>query len=232
VEETISNTLRINIGCGATPTPDWRNYDNSQTIRIAKIPLLVRVLSALKLLNAKQKNYSDFLTSNSINYADARRRIPEAAGSVDVVYSSHMLEHLDRREALAFLAEAKRVLKRGGRIRLAVPGLRQIVDNYLESENADDFMIETRLQRTTLTSVSEKFKYLIVGDRGHKFLYDEMSLVKLLGIAGFAEVEALPPGATNIPDPGHLNLKERFPESIFVEAVNPQDPVLTHQSGL
>jgi len=213
-----SGSLRVNIGCGATPTPGWKNYDNSQTIRVTKIPILIRVFSSLKLLSTKQKQYSEFLKANSINFADARRHIPETSDSVDVVYSSHMLEHLDRREASAFLAEAKRVLKSGGVLRLAVPGLRQIVENYLKSDDADGFMIETRLQRTSLKSISDKFKFLIVGDRGHKFLYDEKSLVKLLGNAGFIEVAALPPGVTNIPDPGELNLEERIPESIFVEA--------------
>ena len=215
-----SELLRVNIGCGATPTPGWKNYDNSQTLRIARIPFLARMLSSLKLLSAQQKSYSEFLKSNSINFADASRRIPEATGAVDVVYSSHMVEHLDRREARAFLAEAKRVLRPGGRIRLALPGLRQIVDHYLESEDADGFMIESRLQRASLTSISSKLKFLVFGDRGHKFLYDEKSLVKLLETAGFSEVTALPTGSTNIPNPGELDLEERFPESIYVEAVN------------
>jgi hypothetical protein len=94
------------------------------------------------------------------------------------------------------------------------------VDKYIESENADDFMIETRLQRSSLTSISEKFKFLIVGDRGHKYLYDEKSLVKLLDIAGYTEIGALPPGITNIPDPGELDLEERYPESIYVEGLS------------
>ena len=29
-------SLKINIGCGDTPTKGWRNYDNSWSVRLAK----------------------------------------------------------------------------------------------------------------------------------------------------------------------------------------------------
>ncbi len=37
--------VRINIGCGATSAPGWVNLDNSWTIRLAKWPAAVRLLS-------------------------------------------------------------------------------------------------------------------------------------------------------------------------------------------
>jgi hypothetical protein len=40
-----------------------------------------------------------------MKWADGTKHIPEAKGSVEVVYSSHMLEHLDRVETRAFLRE-------------------------------------------------------------------------------------------------------------------------------
>jgi predicted SAM-dependent methyltransferase len=39
-----------------------------------------------------------------------------------------MIEHLDRREARSFLAEARRVLRPGGVLRLAAPDLSRLVD--------------------------------------------------------------------------------------------------------
>jgi hypothetical protein len=36
--------IRVNIGCGQSPTPSWKNFDNSLTVRIAKSSLLTYLL--------------------------------------------------------------------------------------------------------------------------------------------------------------------------------------------
>jgi crotonobetainyl-CoA:carnitine CoA-transferase CaiB-like acyl-CoA transferase len=50
-------------------------------------------------------------------------------------------------------------------------------------------------------------------------MYDGRSLSKLLCDAGFAAVSIMPPGKTNITDPGGLDLEERAEESVYVEGV-------------
>jgi len=65
-----------------------------------------------------------FAHFNSVEYCDAARRLPLPNAAADVLYSSHMLEHLDRDEASTFLKEARRILRCGGIIRIAVPDLR------------------------------------------------------------------------------------------------------------
>jgi predicted SAM-dependent methyltransferase len=145
-----------------------------------------------------------------------------ADASADVVYSSHMVEHLDRDEAGQFLREAMRVLTPGGTLRIAVPNLQWHVGNYLASANADDFMAQTRLGRTLPKTFAAKLRAMVFGVRGdHVWMYDERSLARLLEQAGFARVKACPPGQTRIAEPGALNLTERFPESIFVEGTKP-----------
>jgi len=32
--------MRVNIGCGQSPTPGWINFDNSLTVKIARSSLL------------------------------------------------------------------------------------------------------------------------------------------------------------------------------------------------
>lgn len=54
-----------------------------------------------------------------------------ADGSVDEVYASHILEHFGSRESQDVLNEWVRVLKPGGRIRVAVPDFRWCCQNYL-----------------------------------------------------------------------------------------------------
>ena len=36
VKKIETRSLKINIGCGDTPTKGWSNYDNSWSVRLAK----------------------------------------------------------------------------------------------------------------------------------------------------------------------------------------------------
>lgn len=211
----------VNIGCGRSPTEGWSNYENSLSIHLAKMPILTFVLKCFGLLNEQQRRTISFFKGSSIKYADARNHIPEPDHFVDILYSCHMLEHLDSDEAQAFLTEAKRVLKHGGYIRLAVPDLRLIVNDYLQSGDADRFMNDMDLSRRVAQSLLSKIRYLFVGDRGHKYLYDGASLCKLLASAAFKDTKVMPEGETMIPEPGSMNLAERSPSTVYIEAVNP-----------
>lgn len=210
----------LNVGCGCTPTEGWSNYENSLSLQIAKMPILTSLLKRLGLLNEQQRQAIAFFNKTSIKYADARKRIPEADHSVDVLYSSHMLEHLNVNEARTFLAEAKRVLKHNGYIRIAVPDLRFIIDDYLHTGDADKFMNDTGLSRQSVKRVSQRIRFLFVGDRGHKHMYDGDSLCRFLESVGFKKAKVMPEGETMIPEPGALNLAERAPSSVYVEAIN------------
>jgi len=63
---------------------------------------------------------------------DLTKGLPYPSNSIDVCYSSHVLEHLKKTEATFFLQEQKRVLKSGGIIRVVVPDLETICMNYLK----------------------------------------------------------------------------------------------------
>ncbi|MFP4486928.1 MAG: methyltransferase domain-containing protein [Campylobacterales bacterium] len=58
--------------------------------------------------------------------------LPFENNSVDVVYSSHVLEHFPKCFAPIFLKECYRVLKSGTIIRVVVPDLEMIVRDYIE----------------------------------------------------------------------------------------------------
>ena len=49
------------------------------------------------------------------------RELPFEDETVDLIYASHVLEYFDRDEVLVVLKEWKRVLKKGGILRLSVP---------------------------------------------------------------------------------------------------------------
>jgi predicted SAM-dependent methyltransferase len=80
---------------------------------------------------------------------DVRQPLPLSDGSVDMCYSSHLLEHLGSGDAATFLREQHRVLKPQGAIRVAVPDLghlcRAFVDlqaRVLDGDNRVDFSLE------------------------------------------------------------------------------------------
>jgi len=60
-----------------------------------------------------------------------RTGIPFPAESFDLVYHSHVFEHIPKAQSEYFMSECIRVLKPNGILRIAIPDLEQIVRNYL-----------------------------------------------------------------------------------------------------
>ncbi len=210
--------LGCNIGCGQTPTENWINFDNSLIVRLAKFPFICYFLHFLKLIDDNQIRFMKVVRAYGIKFADVRKRIPLPDNSLDVLYTSHMIEHLTQSEMHYFLKEAYRVLKPGGILRIAFPDLRKMVEDYNKNLDADIFIKRTGLALTPPKNLIERIKYLIIGDRGHKYLYDADSLKRLLSNY-FEKIDVLNPGETNISEPGSLNLYERSGESCYIEAI-------------
>jgi predicted SAM-dependent methyltransferase len=120
--------VRLNLGCGLQSPPGWINVDASWNARLAKYPLLRRALSRFRLLPADKL---DIPWNPAIVIHDVRKRLPFSEGSVAAVYASHVLEHLYREEGQRLMAESFRVLAPGGILRIVVPDLRAMVDEYL-----------------------------------------------------------------------------------------------------
>ena len=155
----------------------------------------------------------------NIQYADVINGLNFNDCSLDVIYSSHMLEHLDRSDARNFLTEALRVLKKGGILRLAIPDLKKHIDNYNQDGDADKFIGSLHLEIKNPSTFLEKVKFLFVGFRNHKWMYDHNSLKNLLLQSGYEKATILKAGETLIQDSDKLNLSERVSESLYIEAV-------------
>jgi hypothetical protein len=69
--------------------------------------------------------------SPEVMSCDIRQRLPFDDEAVDVIYHSHVLEHLTTHEGEALLRECARVLRRGGMMRVVVPDLERIARAYL-----------------------------------------------------------------------------------------------------
>lgn len=213
--------MRVNIGCGPTPTQGWRNFDNSLSLRLAKIPLLPFILWKLQLINTTQYEFIQFAGNNLIEYGDATKGLPIPDGTIEVIYSSHMLEHLDREEVGMFLKETRRILQQKGIIRLAVPDINKFAEQYVESGDADVFIEAARMCVPRPRSLSQRLRLLLVGTRHHQWMYDGNSLSKLLEKHGFVNVKVFTAGETMIKNYEPLDLHERSSQSVYVEAESP-----------
>ena len=204
--------MKVNVGCGDNPTTGWVNIDNSPTVLIAGTPLRVFL--------GWRSQFSHVVREAGVRYGNAcNTRLP--ANSVSVLYASHVLEHFDRMDADRFLAEARRVLKPGGTLRICIPDLRMQVDDYLRTGDADAFLGHMQVAAPRPRRFREWLLALFRPSSRHNWMYDRGSLRKLLEKAGFVEIVDLDPGQTTIADPGDLNLSERRDESLYMEARRP-----------
>ena len=171
----------------------------------------------VELGSARREGVPDWVTLDlngnaDINH-DLSRPLPFPDGSVDRVYSSHVLEHFTYpRPLLDLLREAHRILRPGGTISAAVPNARVYLEGYFHPEQFDR-------EKFCAYDVGLKFRSRIdvvnfVAYLGgeHKFLFDEENLPRVLEEGGFrnARLRSFDPS---------IDLPERAYDSIYAEAV-------------
>jgi predicted SAM-dependent methyltransferase len=243
-----------NLGCGNRFHEDWINLDfKSNSDKVIEYNLL--------------------------------EKLPFEDNSVDVVYTSHVLEHFSKCDAPKFLDECYRVLKQNGIIRVVVPDLEQLMKNYIKflsgakkgdvdsQEKYEWTMIELFDQMVRNYSGGEMLNYwkqapmpqedFVIKRLGsevtnalksirsnskknfsdeninlkaeeigkfrtsgeiHQWMYDELSLGKLLEYTGFKDIKVKQSNESNINNFNSYlldiekNGTTRKPDSLFMEA--------------
>src|ERR1700733_13711284 len=100
--------LYVQYGCGTWVPEGWLNFDVSPTVRIQKIPLIGRRLAPMRF-------------PDEVRYGDICKGLPVSDGSVDGVYSSHVLEHLALEDMKLALRNTRKMMRAGGIFRLVIP---------------------------------------------------------------------------------------------------------------
>ena len=98
------DSVFCNFGSGAFSHSSWKNYD---------FPAITKKYKAIQ-----GKENIDFF---SINLCQENLKIPLDTSSVDLIYCSHTIEHLEEAKVINFLKECSRILKSGGVMRLSIP---------------------------------------------------------------------------------------------------------------
>ena len=213
--------VKVNFGSAGEAIPGWINVDKSPGVLLARRPAVRAALGRLGLLSEEQRRGF----SPEVVYGDATRRLRFPDRSVEVIYSSHMIEHLSRASGRHFLAEARRVLRPGGRIRLATPDLGALVGEYCraraagrEPPAADEFMAALHLLHDGQEGLLGRLISRNLSGHWHQWLYDADSLSALLAEVGFTEIRRVEFRRGGFPD---LERIEARPESLFVQARAP-----------
>jgi predicted SAM-dependent methyltransferase len=97
-------------------------------------------------------------------------------GSVSEIYMCHVLEHFSFVEAEVFLRNIKRKLCVGGVVRISVPSFDKLIAVYADSKNDLDL-----IRLAIMGGQDYEFNF-------HKSIYNNASLVRLLGACGYVDI--------------------------------------------
>lgn len=186
----------------------WINVDYSMGARFTKIPFF-------RALNKKQRLF-DLDWNENIYLHDLTKAFPWADSTIDIVYSSHTLEHFSRDDGRRFIAECHRVLRKDGILRIVVPDLRHIVIEYIEGRiHADDFVEKIGVLYGNSKNVLKNRLASFI-QFPHKCMYDTLTLLKILSETGF-EAAIRTAFNSDISDIQLVELQERTENAAIAE---------------
>jgi SAM-dependent methyltransferase len=163
-------------------------------------------------------------------YLNATKRFPFADETFDYVVAEHMIEHVSYEEALAMLQECRRVLKKGGAVRISTPDI-QLTRRLMDRPLAPELERYVQWSNQWYGCAGDPGSAVQVVNRlqhewGHQFLYDADTLADALRRAGFAETVECTPGdsahAVLVNVDGHaqvIGMEFNELESLIIEAV-------------
>ena len=168
----------ICFGSGAFYHNRWTNYDYPGR--------------SLYYKNIQGNEFEDF---QPINLCDKNLVLPEKNNSIELIYCSHTLEHIEEKSSKHFMKECFRILKKGGLLRVALPNTKNnfyilqlvkqqnnldkiIKQNYLQDAVSHIFSDMKNMSLDYSTSMVKKSKY-------NSSLFSKNSIIKHPEISKF-----------------------------------------------
>jgi predicted SAM-dependent methyltransferase len=139
--------------------------------------------------------------SREVFFLDAAKPFPFEEGTFDYIFSEHLIEHLTYNDGLFMLSECHRVLKPGGRIRIATPDLETLTGLHIPEKSdlqqryikciIDTYLPEMCVYRDSFV-INNAFR-----NWGHQFIYDQATLQSAVEEAGFIDISCYAPGESD-----------------------------------
>ena len=151
--------IKLNVGCGTDYKEGWINIDNNSDHNIDRL---------------------------DINW-DLRNSLPLADNTVDFIFNEHFIEHLTVEESRVAITDMMRTLKPGGVMRVAMPDLASVVNDYLHVPLDKDPVIK----QFNMDFIKTKAEWMNISFRwwDHKWLYDWEELERRFNELGFTTVQ-------------------------------------------
>lgn len=134
---------------------------------------------------------SDFFPkSKQLVHVDATKTFPFKDQTFDFVYCEHMIEHIPYDLGHFMLNEFFRVLKVGGKVRIATPDLAFLISLYrIDKSELQEEYIKQKSEYCKAPFCCDTFVINnFVRDWGHTFIYDEKTLRFSMEKAGFSKI--------------------------------------------
>jgi predicted SAM-dependent methyltransferase len=205
---------KINIGCGLSSYSKWDNYDGSPTLWLQR----VFFLSSL---------FKRFITPKfpeQILYGDVVNGLPIQSNSVDLVYTSHMLEHLSLEDFSLAIREILRILKPGGILRAVIPDLEVEINKYVNNPSSS---ASTDFLKNTLLGIEQRPRGLskairgVFGNSNHLWMWDYKGISQELLDVGYTEIRRACFNDSDIVDFKDIEDFERWDKCLGIQCIKP-----------
>ncbi|MEK7527699.1 MAG: methyltransferase domain-containing protein [Patescibacteria group bacterium] len=200
--------LKINLGSGPDSAKGWENIDWGW------LPWLgaFKINKVLVKFGFLGKEYG--VDWPKITFGDIRKSLLYEDKSVNFIYCSNVLEHLNYWETAGVVKESFRILKKNGVLRVVMPDLDILIKNYSDPDvfNNEYLGYEKKRFKTFKEKILEKFI------RPHQWMFNEKSFRKVLSDGGFREIKFYKIGKGECPDLKKLDLPIHKDLCFYVEA--------------
>lgn len=180
----------LNIGCGLSAHPSWINVDASPSLRIRHLPVVGDML-------VRAGRIPDWPAG--VRYGDIVEGLHLRTGSCELIFVSHVLEHLSLGDLERALANIHKYLGPKARLRILMPDLELYARAYLVDRDGPDperagmaapeFMKGSGIGAAgSRRGIVRRLREALSNSR-HQWLWDVPSMTARLGTSGFADIQ-------------------------------------------
>lgn len=134
-------------------------------------------------------------------FLDITKKFPFLDNTFDYIFSEHTMEHIELRRGIKSLEECFRVLKPGGKLRIAMPNLGYLIDLYRSDKTEIQLKEIKRVVDMVYPDIKIYQDSFVINNFfknwGHKFIYDYKLLKELMERSGFKNVIQCQVGESN-----------------------------------
>lgn len=178
----------LNLGSGPDYVEGFINIDRSPNVLLTKLKIIKKLLFKIGLLTENHMKDWD----NRIVRKDVRK-INYNKNSINYIYSSHFLEHIYYWEAIDVLKKCYQFLAPGGLLRLALPDLDQLVDQYQKDIKNNSYQAALDFEMSLLSYPLEKpsltARLFYIKDHVHKWHPSVGLVIHILQEIGFSNIK-------------------------------------------